>query len=99
MVKKKQFIQFKYEEDKELYFMLHPVLQKILAAMALYCHSHSMPFVITDTISTVKEDERLNRVSSTHREGRAVDVSVKGWDAFYTNEFIQKFSKSVSVFS
>ena len=87
------FIQFKHEKDKELYFMLHPILQKILASMALYCHTHSMPFVITSTVSTLEEDQRINRVSSTHREARAADISVRGWDAFESADFVKLFNK------
>ena len=58
----------------------HSVLKKIAYDMYEWCVICDAPFMITAALSTEEEDKKLNRVSSTHREGRAFDLSCFGWD-------------------
>ena len=39
--------------------------------------SNNIPILFTDSVSSIAEDKVLNRVSSTHRDGRALDVSTR----------------------
>ena len=51
-----------------------------------------MPCVVTDAVTTIEEDQALKRVSSTHREARAFDISSRGWSDLQKNAFMQEFS-------
>ena len=46
----------------------------LLGLFAEYCYTNNLPFKVT----SITEDVR-GRVTTTHREGRAVDLSTKGW--------------------
>lgn len=70
---------FKSLKAYERSFHLHPKLIEIMQDMQVWCDEHEMPFVVTETVSTQEEDDRLKRVSKTHLEGRAFDISAKGW--------------------
>lgn len=82
---------FKSKKDFDRYLNLHPVALVILFHMNLYCHNRKLRFQVTSTVSTREEDDSLNRVSSTHREGRAFDLSVKDWSPYDIKEFIDYF--------
>jgi len=76
-------IKFKNETDKELFFKLHPLLIMVLGDIANYFRDNGKEFLITATISTLEEDQKLNRVSSSHRTCRAVDVRTNGIDEMF----------------
>lgn len=48
--------------------------------------------MLTDSLTTLEEDQALSRQSSTHREGRAFDVSTRGWVKENIDEAIRVFS-------
>lgn len=82
--------------------MLHPLALAILGHMSHYCLDNELPFVVTDTVSTLKEDQSINRGHATHRQGRAFDISVKGWDELDIRGFVEFFNeqwKSVAAIS
>jgi hypothetical protein len=85
-------MEFKHKEDMELFFKLHPLLMIVLTDMYSWCYERELPFVITDTISTLEEDKELGRVSSSHRTARAADLRVKDWDIFTANQFKKEFN-------
>lgn len=67
-------IKFKDEKDMTLFFSLHSSLILIYADLNNYAHEkHGINLVITDTISTKEEDAKIGRVSTSHREKRALD--------------------------
>ena len=66
-------------EVQERIMFLSPAIMLILADLILYCEQNQLPCVISDAVTDLTEDQALNRVSSTHREGRAFDLSLKGW--------------------
>jgi len=62
-------------------FKLHPLVQNILDNVLIYISLRFKAPVegrITSTVSTLEEDVFLHRKSTTHLEGRAFDLSVKG---------------------
>lgn len=83
-------MQFKKEEDKELFYLLHPALILIFADMYNYAHEkHGVSLFITQTVSTREVDESLKRVSDSHLERRAIDIRTKNLDAFIVNDIIE----------
>jgi len=81
-------IEFKDGQTASEFDSIEVSLQRILNDMSRYCELSGRKFTITDLISSADDDTRLGRVSTSHREGRAADVSVKGW----TDEFIKQFT-------
>jgi len=82
-------MQFKNEEDKMLFSALHPALLMIFADLYWYAlDKYNIELTVTDTISTIEEDKKLNRVSSSHRNSIAIDFSVKNIDAFQLSDLV-----------
>ena len=92
-------MKFKHKKDYKLFFSIHPILIMILGDMASYCLERNLPFVITSTRSTLKEDNKIKRRSSTHRTGRAADISVNGWDAFQIQDFAIYFNEKYEEYA
>jgi hypothetical protein len=57
--------------------MIQPALLLLLSYMNIFCTQKELPLVITRII-----DDRIPgvSVSDTHKEGRAIDISVHGWN-------------------
>ncbi len=53
---------------------------------------NNCPFIITEAKTTKAEDDLLKRVSKTHQEGRAIDISYHGWTKENADKFIAYFS-------
>jgi hypothetical protein len=68
---------------------IHWSLAMILAAMSGYCKKHKLPLVATSIIRSHSENQALGAVSKTHVEGRAVDLSVKGWETSDIEMFVK----------
>ena len=67
-------MKFKHKKDKELFLSLHLALIMIYSDMANYAKvKHGIDIVITDTVSTKEDDERLKRVSDSHQLKIALD--------------------------
>ncbi len=75
---------FKNSEAAKGFLSLDIELLKIIPYMIEWCNKNSVPFVVTRALSENIEDVSK---SNTHPEGRAVDVSVKGWTADKIYEF------------
>jgi hypothetical protein len=67
-------MKFKTEKDQARFFNMHPLMIMIAGDMAGWCLARNIPFVITSTVTTLEEDTKLGRKSSTHREARAFDL-------------------------
>lgn len=80
---------------------MHPIALLVMADMALFCVNNNLDFIVTDSVSTLKEDQDLKRKSSTHRTGRAFDLSIKSWFAsdieFFKNHFNKKFESYAAI--
>ena len=72
---------------------MHPIVSLILIDMYWYCMSNNQRFQVTETFTTIEEDERVNRVHDTHRTGRAFDLSVRGWGKSFRKEFCKEFNQ------
>lgn len=71
---------------------LHPLCFMLMGEMAHWATVNNQPFVVTETYSTQLEDFYLKRVSASHREGRAFDISSHDWDQKKTVEFVEFFN-------
>ncbi len=86
------YVEFKNEIDKTRSFYLSGQCIEIMNDMAEWAQDRKLPFVVTATVSTSEEDGCLSRVSSTHRTGRAFDLSIHGWLELPIQEFVKEFS-------
>jgi hypothetical protein len=89
----KAFIEFKEKKNEKLFYFLHPVLIGAIADMALWINRNSLSCIITDTISTHIEDVKLKRVSASHRQRRALDMSSKNWPDKLIKDFEATFNE------
>lgn len=64
---------------------------EILNDMAEWAKAHGLPLVVTASVSSPEEDHKLCRISSTHREARAFDLSIHGWLRVAIHEFVAHF--------
>jgi hypothetical protein len=83
---------FKTKKIHRRSLFMHPIMSLILIDMYWYCSSKGRPFMVTDTVSTLEEDKRINRMHDTHRTGRAFDISVKSWGKKFRREFCEYFN-------
>lgn len=65
----------KQETDINDLMYFNPKLLLLFAELCVYAHNNNLPVVIT----SMREDVP-GREYKTHKEGRAFDVSTKGWD-------------------
>lgn len=87
-------IKFKFDkDDRPMFFELHFLLHMVIVDMAAWCKKRNIDFVITDTVSSVEEDAILGRVSSSHRERRAIDLRSWTFDPKYRKKFITHFNR------
>ncbi len=64
----------------------------VLCDVIMWAKQKQISCIITDAVTTLEEDTKLKRQSSTHREGRAFDISTKGWSRDLIDECIRVFS-------
>lgn len=74
-------IEFKTKQIQDGLKQIHPVLVEIMKEMDLWLSKHDQTDLrISETVTTLAIDQKLKRVSSTHREGRAFDIGgVVAW--------------------
>lgn len=72
---------------------MNPQLTEIMNEMIQWLTAKGVFPVITETVTTLKEDAALGRKSSTHREGRAFDLRTRDWPAPLKKEFEDYFNK------
>ena len=84
---------FKKLVDNNRFFCMHPLLLVVATEMHLYCHKHDIPFVITSTVSTLKEDKKLKRVSNSHRTCRAFDLRSWVFTETQREDFVKHFNR------
>ena len=70
---------------------LNSTVFKVMVEVIDWLEQQGYEGVITDTVSTKEEDNKLGRVSSSHREGRAFDVRTNGLPRVVINELIEHF--------
>ena len=72
---------------------LNPLAYTLMEIMVDWLELKGVSPIITDTVSTIKEDYALGRKSQTHREGRAFDIRTQGWGKGLIREFAATFTK------
>lgn len=70
----------------------HSKLAMIFFDMKDYCDEKGLPFCLTSFIRSIERDKQLGASSKTHQQGRAFDLSVKGWDVYAITDFINHFN-------
>ena len=64
---------------------MQPALLILFSATVLYCKEYSLPCKIT----SIKGDrENVRAKSRTHEDGRAFDLSTKGWTDMHIHRFL-----------
>lgn len=81
-----------YFKDPTRINLLSPLLMACICEVLVWCLQGGIEPVISDTVSDLAEDTHLKRTSSTHREGRAFDLSTKGWTTEQISECIDHFT-------
>ena len=81
-------MKFKTKLIEERFKLCHKKLQEIAEDLDHLCDEAGEELVITESFTTKAEDDKVKRQSSTHREGRAIDIRVKDFDSIFLNELI-----------
>lgn len=71
---------------------MHTELHKIMMDALHWLESKGIHGVITETVTTLKEDAQIGRKSVTHREGRAFDLRTRDWPRELIKEFETHFN-------
>lgn len=87
------YIQWKTPQVKARAKFMSAQCVEIMNDQAAWCQDRKIPYVVTETVTTLDEDRNLKRTSRTHREGRAWDISVRDWIETAIAEFMKEFSK------
>jgi N-acyl-D-aspartate/D-glutamate deacylase len=82
---------FSFKNPKELDSLLtmSPYLLQGFTDILIYCWHRNLPVVITRAVAW--EIPGVSK-SSTHSEGRAIDISVRGWSADQIDAFVKHFN-------
>lgn len=90
---------FKHKKDHTRFLYLHPAILVILFDAQNWALENNLPFLVTETVTTKSEDDKLSRVSSSHRQGRAFDLSTRGWSTEDINKFRTHFSRKYADYA
>lgn len=86
-------IKFKSIKEEKEFPRIVPSLKLIVEDIESYVTKAGYDFVISDVMSEVSEDRALRRVSSSHREGRAVDVRTSSWPKDFLDKLESHFEE------
>jgi len=67
---------------------VHPNLLVLLVYAYQYARRYELPFTITSI-----KDRFSGRISKSHEEGRAIDLSVKAWPEFHILRLTKKMNE------
>jgi len=84
---------FKTKTISDRALFLHPLALMILCDAVHWARVRNLPANIAETVTTPSEDKALNRVSDSHAQGRAFDLSTRGWDEESIAKFIEEFNR------
>jgi len=88
-----------FKIDSHRIIECHPIIVYIASGLAVWGNSNNVPILFTSSVTSIFEDGQLKRVSSTHRDGRAIDVSTKGWTPKYVEEALKFLNSGFSQFA
>lgn len=89
-------IKFKNEEDQIHILYMSPKLGEVLLDMYQFFKQGGYEFVITSIIRSYEENKRLGAKSTSHCEGRAVDIRANHVDYNFTKDFVTYFNHKYS---
>lgn len=93
-------IEFKNEKARTTYPQCKEELKDAVYWCSQWAEKRKLPFIITRAIDGIIKGIS---VSKTHEEGRAVDISIRGWCADMIDEFIHdsntEFADTIGAFS
>lgn len=88
-------IEFKHSRDRYMFTHLHPIIIMIYADLFNFAKDKfNKNLYVTQTLSTAAIDYKLNRVSSSHRTGRAIDIGVRNLTLTEINEICHYINSS-----
>jgi hypothetical protein len=95
-------MKFKTEESEKRFTLVCYMLQKIAREMDQFCKDNfGFEILITETMTTWKEDEEVGRISKSHQEGRAIDIRNFDWTGeqkeIFINHFEERFKKMSAI--
>jgi hypothetical protein len=78
--------------------MIQPALLILITATELYCARFNLPFTITSLVNDRhdKDGKPIRSVSSSHRDGRAADISIRGWSETHVERFVYFLNRDYS---
>jgi hypothetical protein len=72
---------------------VHPIIHEILKEMDSWCQKYDKSnLMISESLTTLAQDNALKRVSSSHREGRACDIDVSPHGVLWPKQKLIAFS-------
>lgn len=84
---------FKSEKVEKRSKYMNQFAYTLMEIMVDWLEEKGINPVITDTVSTDKEDFAIGRKSVTHNQGRAFDIRTQGWGKGLIKEFQATFNK------
>ena len=73
-------LKFKTKEIEKSFENVSSIIKRIAAEMNDWSLQYDLqPIVITEAFTTIEHDKAVGRKSSTHREGRAIDIRCNNW--------------------
>ena len=95
LAKTKSF-RFKQENEMLELALIHPILLFVFSDFNFYCYERNLPVVVTRAV-----DHNIDgiSVSNTHPEGRALDISVKGWLYSDILDAVKYFNRKYETFA
>jgi hypothetical protein len=86
-------MKFKSKKVEERLVNCTHTIQKLAKEMYEWSlNTYGVEITITETWTTAYEDHKLNRVSDTHRTGRAIDIRTKDIPDWFKPKFIEYFN-------
>ena len=87
-------IKFKDEFVEKGWDKIHPITRSIVESIGKWSMQYdNQPITLTETLSTPARDKKLGRVSSSHSEGRAVDIRTRDMSKQKIIDLMQYFSE------
>ena len=87
-------ILFKTEYNKNGWTKVNKELTDVVFEISVWLFSnYRKDLMITETFTTLEEDNAVNRESASHREGRAIDIRNNDWTSWMKEKFVTEFSK------
>ena len=74
------------------FFKIDPMLGVVFYYFVKYAKENNLPVVVTSMIDSPEISKRLNRVSTTHDDGRAIDISAKDWPLLHCHRVTTKIN-------